>query len=314
LGLVSVRHAGGEIASANIQVQDVFIVGLGDSIASGDGNPDKPVRFDDRRSAVYGPPGARALTGYPARNGQWNTIGESAFHDQDSGWLSEPCHRSLYGHQFRAALQLAVEDPHRAITFASFACWGSSTVEGLMTRPYGSELTPGLPIVSQMTQAARLQCAGRNAVVMDWPRTYDMGGALPELAGLVGERCPPGDARPIDLLFVTIGGNDIGFAQVVANAVLADTSPLRQISGWLGRVTTAAAAQNALPGLVPSFKALNRAFHNVLNVPWRESSRIVLTAYPTIALQDNGLDACRSGREGFECDARIFARPAPRTR
>ena len=42
--------------------------------------------------------------------------------------------------------------------------------------------------------------------------------------------------RRIDLLLVSIGGNDIGFARLVANAVLGDRTMLRRLGGWFGQV------------------------------------------------------------------------------
>lgn len=296
---VTVHSHGRAIASTEIRVTDLLVVGLGDSYASGDGNPDRPVRFDDHRVASYGPPGPKNVSGYPARAGSWGKIGEPSFHRHDAGWHAESCHRSLYGHQLRVALQLSLEDPHRAVTFASFACWGSDSIDGLLLGREPSTLTPGLPRVSQATSVARLQCGPYRTVPKRWAHAFDISGALPRLADLDGEVCPPHLARKIDLLLVVVGGNDIGFANVVANAVLADASPLRSIGGWLGRVSGARQAQAALPELSARFKALNRAFHTVLHIPWSEPDRIVLTSYPPIALQENGVDACRTGREGL---------------
>ncbi|MEM1307077.1 MAG: hypothetical protein AAGG99_06110, partial [Pseudomonadota bacterium] len=43
---VSVSIAGRDIATRDIEVEDLLIVGIGDSFGSGEGNPDVPVRFD----------------------------------------------------------------------------------------------------------------------------------------------------------------------------------------------------------------------------------------------------------------------------
>ena len=85
------------------------------------------------------------LNGYPARIGDWKTIGEKAFIEENARWLDQACHRSLYSHQLRAALQLAVEDPHRAVTFVGVACSGAETVFGLFLRYKGHEWVPNPP-------------------------------------------------------------------------------------------------------------------------------------------------------------------------
>ena len=62
-----------------------------------------------------------------------------------------------------------------------------------------------------------------NAPLHDLPEAYHMNGIIPELkGGLTLSKCPVDIARKIDLMLVSIGGNDIGFARLVANAVLSD--------------------------------------------------------------------------------------------
>ena len=101
---------------------------MGDSFASGEGNPDVPVRFSPDRTTDYGfGPNNTPLSGYPARIGDWKDIGDGKFIEENARWQDQACHRSLYSHQLRAALQLAIEDPHRAVTFVGFACSGAET-------------------------------------------------------------------------------------------------------------------------------------------------------------------------------------------
>lgn len=296
---VSVASQGRELASVEIGVRDIFILGLGDSFAAGDGNPDAAVRYDDSRSVSYRSDAKHSLDGYPARVGPWHDIGDTRFLLQDAGWMSTACHRSLYGHQFRVALQLALEDPHSAVTFASFACWGDDTVEGMMLPRVSTKLVPNMPRLGQLFAAAHIQCGARAPAPARWARAFDMGGSLPRLAELDGYVCPPKSSRKIDLVLVSIGGNDVGFANVVANAVLAETTPLRTLSNLFGRLGTAEQARAALPELTPRLKALNRAFHTILHIPWEESDRIVLAAYPPIALKEGGKQACDSGQQGL---------------
>lgn len=300
---VAVEVGGRPVTSQLVNVTDLLIVGFGDSFASGEGNPDVPVRFSSDRSASYGQANDKRtdLTGLPARVGPWRAIGDKTFMANNARWLDQACHRSLYSHQLRAALQLAIEDPHRAVTFAGLACSGAEVTRGLFLRYKGNEWVPNPPDVSQISAAARLQCGKSTAPLKDLPEAYHINGAVPDLEGtVVLHKCPIRKARKIDLVFVSVGGNDIGFARLLANTILMDRSLLRQLGGWLGQVHGQSAAQQSLGTLDERFKALNRAFHGVLHVPWRQSDRIILTAYPEMALLGDGSEVCPSGNAGME--------------
>jgi hypothetical protein len=170
----------------------------------------------------------------------------------------------------------------------------------MFLRYKGHEWVPNPPELSQVSAVAEAQCAGRNAPDYELPEAYQMGGRIPELkGGLVLKKCDPERARKIDLLFLSIGGNDIGFARLVANAVLADSSLLRQLGGWFGQVYGFAEAGAQIDLLESRFKAVNRAVHYLLHVPWPEADRVILTGYPPMALLDDGNSACPDGRAGM---------------
>jgi hypothetical protein len=300
--MITVEVGGQQIAQTTVNVDDVFIVGMGDSFGSGEGNPDVAIRLSAERSADYGirskdqPP----LAGYPARAGNWAKIGDKDFISENPHWMDQACHRSLYSHQLRAALQLGVEDSHRAVTFVGFACSGAETIFGAFLRYKGHEWVPSPPELSQISAAAAAQCGAIDAPLVDLPEAYHMGGRLPELmGGLVLKKCPADKSRKIDLLFLSLGGNDIGFSRLVANAVLADQSSLRSLGGWFGQVQGIKEAQTALDVLSDRYKALNRAFHALLHVPWVESDRVILTAYPPLVLLEDGRSLCPDGTSGM---------------
>ncbi|MEZ5854857.1 MAG: hypothetical protein R3D67_08980 [Hyphomicrobiaceae bacterium] len=298
---VSVQIGGREVASDPIKVEDVLIVGVGDSFGSGEGNPDVPVRFSKERSADYGDPVKQPqLSGFPTRVGNWRVIGDKLFTDANPRWLDQACHRSLYSPQLRVALQLAIENPKRAVTFASFACSGAEIVRGLFLRYRGHEWVPTPPDLSQISAVAQEQCAGGRARSYDLPEAYHMGGKIPELqGGLVLRKCDSEKSRRIDLLLVSIGGNDVGFSRLVANAVLSDESTLRQIGGWIGQVHGYAAAEAQLATLDDRYKSLNRALHNILHISWKQSDRIILVSYPALTLLDDGRSVCPDSRAGM---------------
>ena len=299
---ISVEIGGRQVAEAAARVTDLFIVGMGDSFASGEGNPDVPVRFSPDRTTDYGIGSNKApLTGYPARIGDWKTIGDMKFIEENARWQDQACHRSLYSHQLRAALQLAVEDPHRAVTFVGVACSGAETTFGLFLEYKGNEWVPqpARPAADLGRRRGAMRRQGR-AQLRPARGLSHQRGTIPELkGGLVLKKCDAERARKIDLLFLSVGGNDIGFARLVANAVLADKSILRRLGGWFGHVHGFAEAGNQLDALDDRLKSVNRALHNLLHVPWSESDRIILTAYPPMALLDDGKSVCPDGQSGM---------------
>ncbi|MCV0369695.1 hypothetical protein [Filomicrobium sp.] len=298
---IEVEIGSRRIATTDASVTDLFIVGMGDSFAAGDGNPDIPVEFSRERSADYGSDGEFSLAGFPARVGNWNEIGDKAFIKGNARWLDQACHRSLYSHQARAALQLAIEEPHRAVTYVGLACSGAETIFGLFLRYKGNEWVENPPELSQISAAAEVMCGKHDAEPHDLPEAYHMRGRLKELeGGLVLRKCDAQFSRKIDLLFLSVGGNDIGFARLLANAILANESLLRKLSGWIGGVYGTAEATIALRALDDRYKSLNRALHNILHIPWDEPDRIILTAYPGLALMGDGSAVCPDGRAGME--------------
>ena len=110
---ISVNVEGERPISVEAQVKDLLIVGLGDSFASGEGNPDVPVTLDANK---------RVQNLYPARAAE----GGSA------QWLDRLCHRSLYSYQLRAALQVAIENPHGSVTYLGYACSGAAVEKGII--------------------------------------------------------------------------------------------------------------------------------------------------------------------------------------
>ena len=137
-------------ATTEIEVRDLLIAGLGDSVAAGEGNPDRPVALSDEgfcfRRVGTGqrvlPPRPRQFRRRPhlrdlsaarrTSSPQWARLG--------ARWLSQACHRSLYGYQFRTALALAVENPHVAVTFLPLACTGASIENGVLGTQRAREL------------------------------------------------------------------------------------------------------------------------------------------------------------------------------
>ncbi|MEQ1652784.1 MAG: hypothetical protein ABL897_09865, partial [Hyphomicrobium sp.] len=299
---VTVEIGGIEVANTDIKVREILVAAMGDSFGSGEGNPDVSVRFSRERALDYGKSdGGPDLIGYPARMGPWRQIGDKDFTAGNAHWNDTACRRSLYSHQLRTALQLAIEDPHRAVTYTGVACSGAEVTFGLFLRYKGNEWVPNPPDLSQISALASAQCGSHDAPPKDYPEAYHIGGIVKEfVGGLVLNRCEQEDSRKIDLLLVSIGGNDVGFARLVANAVLANQSLVRKLGGWFGQVQNNAQADVLMTSVDERYKALNRAVHGILHMPWEESDRVILTAYPPLALLDDGRKVCPDSSAGMD--------------
>src|SRR5262249_29499731 len=96
---IRVEIGGPQVAEGIARGSDVFIVGMGDSFAAGEGNPDVPIRLSPTRSVNYeSENGNGGLRGYPARVGNWRLMGDKDFIEENARWQDQACHRSLYSH------------------------------------------------------------------------------------------------------------------------------------------------------------------------------------------------------------------------
>jgi lysophospholipase L1-like esterase len=288
---------GAPVATTRIEVKDRLIVSLGDSFASGEGNPDRAVRYQRGRVVRYGSTDPQ-LRGYPARLGEWRNTGDQVFTDGAAQWLHRPCHRSLYSAHTRAALHLALSDAdeHTSVTFLSTACTAAEIENGLFNPHMGNdrEGSDELVTLSQLSGVARAICAPGSTTL--GTATY----ALRAMEGNAGrtrsERiftCTKEQARAIDLLLLSIGGNDIGFSKLVAWASLSDVAE-SALKGLLTR--DPARARPYLNGLRHNYGEVDRALREALHV---EPARVVLAAYPRMGFNETGAP-CGSGRAGME--------------
>jgi lysophospholipase L1-like esterase len=288
---------GAPVATTRIEVRDRLIVSLGDSFASGEGNPDRAVRFQRGRVVRYGSNDPR-LRGYPARVGDWRNTGDAVFIDGAAQWLHRPCHRSLYSAHARAALHLALADADErtSVTFLSVACTAAEIENGLFMPHMGNdrEGTDEHVTLSQLSGIARAICA---------PGSTKLGTATYALRATEGDAtrernhrifsCAKAQARAIDLLLLSIGGNDIGFNKLVAWASISDVAD-SALKGTLTR--DPAQARPYLGALRHNYGEVDRAVRDALHV---EPGRVVFTAYPRIGFNEKGAP-CASGRLGMD--------------
>ena len=271
-----------------IQVFDKLIVGLGDSFAAGEGNPDIPAEFIDSDKNRDSDPLAKWLAGhdetrkYPRKDEK-----------NEAKWLDWRCHRSMYSYQFKTALQLALSYPRAAITYVTFSCSGAVTGQIInqdqkpneRRRPKGKDLKPQLQALHK---------------------------ALRD-----GKPTP----REIDFLLLSTGGNDVGFANYVAYILLRQKLLLRgldlvkdvsekkmaegfrdkkfegELLGTAARPGNYAKLQKALfePPLAdkPTWMTIKDCKAG------EPCKRILLTPYPDLLTDENGAP-CRADRLEFD--------------
>lgn len=279
--------------SAEIAVRDLLIAGLGDSIAAGEGNPDRPVALADEgfcfrqfigtARSEYFRPGRAGFKGdksceLTSRPGPEDV---EAWNKLAARWQNAACHRSLYSYQLRAALALAVEQPHVAVTFLPLACTGATIEAGL--------LGPG--------RARELDCGDRKCPTTVPPQ-------ISQLTSLLAQARKRDPQRKLDLVLLTIGANDIDFSGMVADVIIEESwsRALFRRGNVIGGVSNSQGLlDQKLPG---SFVRLRAALKPLVG----DLRRVVFTSYANPVLAADGA-TCGGGRDGFDIHPAFGANP-----
>ena len=275
--------------STPIAVRDFFIAGIGDSIASGEGNPDRAVALSDDgfcfRSYLGGAQYYRpSRAGYKGGRACEAPDSLSVWQHQSALWLNSACHRSLYSYQTRTALALAVQYPHIAVTYLPLACTGATIADGLFGSQQARECLP--------TKTANT-CAGT------------VNGQLSELRAALAAAKRRQPDRTLDLVLLSVGANDIYFSGLVAD-VIVDTPTERTLFKRGGSMASVDDARSALARDLPSgFAKLRDALKPLVG---GDLSHVIYTTYanPTLA---SGGTPCPGGRAGFDIHPSFNADP-----
>jgi lysophospholipase L1-like esterase len=291
--LVSVDVSSGPEApqhlTTQIMVRDFFIAGLGDSIGSGEGNPDRQIALADEgfcfrsylgtaRTQYYRP----SRAGYKGGRACEAPETLAVWQHQSALWLNSACHRSLYSYQTRTALQLAVQYPHIAVTYLPLACTGATIGNGLLGPQRASECLPN---------KSGAACQGT------------VNAQLVELSAAIAAAKRRQPDRKLDLILLTVGANDINFSGLVADVIV--DSPTERLlfrrMGVLGSVDDSRAA--LVRNLPQSFGQLREALKPLVGL----LQRVVYVPYANPAL--NGGVPCPGGRAGFDIHPSFNAAP-----
>src|ERR1700681_3963892 len=287
---VSSGSDGSQRVSTEIAVRDIFVAGLGDSVASGEGNPDRPIALADEGFCFRSYLGTAAAQYYrPSRAGYKGGRACEApdslqvWQRQSALWVHFVCHRSLYSYQTRTALALAVQYPHIAVTYLPLACTGATIPDGLFGGQRARECPP--------TKSGGT-CQGTVSAQL---------AELREALAAAKKRQPD---RKLDLILLSIGANDINFSGLVAD-VIVDTPTERVLfrrTGVMGSVEDSRAA--VARDLPQSFAKLREALKPLVG----DMARVVYVSYanPTVA---NGGAPCPGGRAGFDIHPSFNAEP-----
>jgi hypothetical protein len=287
---VSSGSDGSQRLSTEITVRDIFIAGLGDSIASGEGNPDRPIALADEGFCFRSYLGAAAAQYYrPSRAGYKGGRACEApdalavWQRQSALWFNAACHRSLYSYQTRTALALAVQNSHIAVTYLPLACTGATIADGLFGSQRARECPPS---------KSASTCAGT------------VNGQLAELREAVAAAKRRQPDRKLDLVLLSIGANDIYFPGLVAD-VIVDTPTERALfrrNSVMASVDDARAAM--MRDLPQGFSKLRDALKPLVG----DLSRVIYTSYANPTLADGGRP-CPGGRAGFDIHPAFNAEP-----
>lgn len=306
---ISVTADAGPVASvAGERIRPLTIVGLGDSFASGEGNPDRPADFDvthinygrtsvarrviDKTGSIPIILHDRDFQRYPLRK----EASPTAFGAKTAEpvWFNGQCHRSLYSHQLKAALQVALENRRALVKYFAYACTGAEIYEGVLGY-WGARSDAVHPdSTPQLVKLLRDHCGSSANYVYKpgVPKTFDWRTIKPCASA----------AGSIDAVLLSIGGNDVGFASVIAhdffwpeNGQGGFKTKFKLWKKFAGPIPFSE-AHLRLPSLRPRFAELKEALRSKAGVP---VSKVIQIGYPQLA-KVSKTTTCGKGRDGMD--------------
>ena len=299
---VKIISNGNEL-SEKVKVRDRLILGLGDSYASGEGNPDIP--------ATISKSGLNKIISNKNNNvpnGRWMN-NEKTWLKKEAQWFDRQCHRSLFSQHVLASLRLASYNSKESVTLMPLACSGAEILDGLLlpqkTPPGGEKIVHE----SQINFAIKHLCREGNLdkVKKTYYRGYT-GQNTKQREDGNAYRCK-GELRKPDAILLSVGGNDVGFAPSIIWAVM--PSDYRNPLGYVAVNITHKSTKLVCPKytgqkvctankpvgkdrikywLPEYYKALADELNNSGLV--RDPKNIYFTAYPNPTFVEDGKTLC----------------------
>ncbi len=282
-------------ATASVAVRDILIAGLGDSTASGEGDPDQAIALD-QSGFCFRRIGLSDRYGYfrPSRAGYTGNFScpDAQIGDTDATraeadavdwakhralWMARDCHRSLYSYQLRLALALAIENPHIAVTYIPLGCTGATIAAGLLGQQdqRESDCAPGYYSAS---------CS------------HPVMAQLDALKAALNEAHRKDRTRNLDLVLLTVGANDIGFSELVAGVIVDPSAKEYNALKRAKLITDVETATDNLATLTTNFARLRTALKQVVG---NKLEKVVYVSYGNPALHNNG-EPCSTTKQGFD--------------
>jgi hypothetical protein len=190
------------------------------------------------------------------------------------------------------AIELALEDRHRAVTLASFTCSGAEVTQGLfldMDPREGADEIPGGKVRAQLDQLSDLLCRGPRSQSATYALpTYTHGSTQISRQNISKAWCPPAlRKRAIDVVLMSIGGNDVGFSALAAYSLTENMAALAPVAGLTGHSSRFGpqVSRVYLDVLVERMKALREALRDGFGVA---PARVVQSSYEPIHFDETG--------------------------
>lgn len=284
---VSITGPNGSTQSTTIRVRDVLVLGLGDSFSAGEGAPDRPAqltRLDTnfRRADAF-------------EDNSWIWVPE-VVSGQAARWWDDECHRSLLSWQALSALKLASDEADAAangsrseqiaVTFVSYACSGAEIRDGVI-HPQKNPPGPLKAAGNRTVQRSQLHAASLDLCDGTGTQIYTSAVVRYYYQSCEIRRVP-------QVVLLSIGGNDAGFAKVIMHTLVpgpekGNTPPgaaaLAAMKRLLRAVEPAEAKQRAI-AMGESLPELSQKMERILGV---NPSDVVFMQYPNPLLRPQAL-------------------------
>jgi hypothetical protein len=247
----------------DVTIKDLLIVSLGDSYASGEGNPDVPETYST------------------------DIFGGNPHIDTPARWEDRRCHRSAYAAPAQTALALEGADPHTSVTFLSFACSGatidtSSDGGAWAFDPY-APVPPNKPVGTGVLGPYIGAEPPTYSAFDDNALNYNdkLPSQIDQLSYALG---PTSGRRPIDALMLSAGGNDIGFSPIAGVCVLYSDCTNSQVTNATvtGREALSDRVNESAAAMASKYDALATAL-----APF-DAGKTYITEYPDPTRNDSG--------------------------
>jgi hypothetical protein len=189
-----------------VQVKDLLIVSLGDSYASGEGNPEWPANSWRQYAPGEGNPDPPLVGGSDGLDHSTPWGAPAQWADEPDGYAAY-AHRSTKAAPALAAREIEASDPHSSVTFVSVAASGDKIDTGLL--------------------------APRSWIDGPHDKPNEPEGQIDQVVDMLTVSAG-NTTRQIDALTISIGGNDIagpgkGFQQIVADMAQHGLSDVQKI-------------------------------------------------------------------------------------